>query len=95
LRDQIIEAHKALHRKEVEDKKNLKEKRIKDSRNLYLIKEGGRFIIIKYYCVYKAILTSLLFIPSCVGQKSSRGGSISIRYGKTSKIRKMEITDVA
>lgn len=40
LRDQIIEAHKALHRKEVEDKKNLKEKKIKDSRNLYLIKEG-------------------------------------------------------
>ncbi|KAL6258760.1 hypothetical protein P5V15_010708 [Pogonomyrmex californicus] len=40
LRDQIIEAHKALHRKEVEDKKNIKDKKIKDSRNLYLIKEG-------------------------------------------------------
>ncbi|XP_018299989.1 RNA-binding protein 28 isoform X2 [Mycetomoellerius zeteki] len=40
LRDQIIEAHRALRRNEVEDKKNLKEKKIKDSRNLYLIKEG-------------------------------------------------------
>lgn len=40
LRDQIIDVHKALHRKDVEDKKNLKERRIKDSRNLYLIKEG-------------------------------------------------------
>lgn len=41
LRDQIIEAHRALRRNEVEDKKNLKGKKIKDSRNLYLIKEGG------------------------------------------------------
>ncbi|KAL0117999.1 hypothetical protein PUN28_008993 [Cardiocondyla obscurior] len=40
LRDQIIEAHKALHRKEVENNKNLKTQRVKDSRNLYLIKEG-------------------------------------------------------
>ncbi|XP_028047298.1 RNA-binding protein 28 isoform X2 [Monomorium pharaonis] len=40
LRDQTIEAHKALHRKEVEDKNNLKKQKIKDSRNLYLIKEG-------------------------------------------------------
>ncbi|XP_012061488.1 PREDICTED: RNA-binding protein 28 [Atta cephalotes] len=40
LRDQIIEAHRALRRNEVEDKKNLKGKKIKDSRNLYLIKEG-------------------------------------------------------
>ncbi|KAG5321548.1 RBM28 protein, partial [Acromyrmex heyeri] len=40
LRDQIIEVHRALRRNEVEDKKNLKGKKIKDSRNLYLIKEG-------------------------------------------------------
>ncbi|XP_024883836.1 RNA-binding protein 28-like [Temnothorax curvispinosus] len=40
LRGQILDTHKALHRKEVEDKKNLKENRMKDSRNLYLIKEG-------------------------------------------------------
>jgi len=49
LRNQIIDVHKALHRKEVEDKKNLKEKRIKDSRNLYLIKEGGNDLIKKFY----------------------------------------------
>lgn len=42
MHDQIIEAHKALRRNEVENKKNLKEQRIKDSRNLYLIKEGGK-----------------------------------------------------
>lgn len=53
LRNQIIEAHKALHKREVEDKKNLKEKKIKDSRNLYLIKEGGNdlSLIAKYYYV--------------------------------------------
>lgn len=52
LRDQIIEAHKALHRKEVEDKKNLKDKRIKDSRNLYLIKEGGNGVITQKIVMY-------------------------------------------
>ncbi|EZA60041.1 RNA-binding protein [Ooceraea biroi] len=40
LRDQIIEVHRALHRNEVLNKKSLKEQRIKDTRNLYLIKEG-------------------------------------------------------
>lgn len=40
LRDQIMEAHRALHKNEIGNKKSLKEQRIKDSRNLYLVKEG-------------------------------------------------------
>ncbi|XP_032684594.1 RNA-binding protein 28 isoform X2 [Odontomachus brunneus] len=40
MHDQIIEAHRALRRNEVESKKSLKEQKIKDSRNLYLVKEG-------------------------------------------------------
>ncbi|KYN07053.1 PREDICTED: RNA-binding protein 28 [Cyphomyrmex costatus] len=40
LHDQIIEGYRALHRNEVEDKTISKIKRVKDSRNLYLIKEG-------------------------------------------------------
>ncbi|XP_014477465.1 PREDICTED: RNA-binding protein 28 isoform X2 [Dinoponera quadriceps] len=41
MHDQIIEAHRALCRNEVENKKSLKQRRIKDSRNLYLVKEGA------------------------------------------------------
>ncbi|CAL1689512.1 unnamed protein product [Lasius platythorax] len=40
LRDQIIDTHRALHKNEVGNKKSLKEQRIKDTRNLYLVKEG-------------------------------------------------------
>ncbi|XP_011257211.2 RNA-binding protein 28 [Camponotus floridanus] len=40
LRDQIIEAHRALHKNEVGNKTNLKKQKTKDSRNLYLVKEG-------------------------------------------------------
>ncbi|XP_029664594.1 RNA-binding protein 28 [Formica exsecta] len=40
LRDQIIETHRALHQQEVANKTDLKKQRIKDSRNLYLVKEG-------------------------------------------------------
>lgn len=38
--DQILEAHRALDRNEVENKANLKQRKQKDSRNLYLVKEG-------------------------------------------------------
>lgn len=40
LHDQIMEVHKALHKKDVENKKSLKEQRARDTRNLYLVKEG-------------------------------------------------------
>lgn len=43
MHDQVIEVHRALHRNEVENKKNLMGKKIKDSRNLYLVKEGGNY----------------------------------------------------
>lgn len=57
LRDQIMEAHRALHKNEIGNKKSLKEQRIKDSRNLYLVKEGGNdtYILLYYirheYCI--------------------------------------------
>lgn len=40
LDDQILEAHRALERNEVDDKAKLKKLKMKDSRNLYLVKEG-------------------------------------------------------
>lgn len=40
LHNQIIETHRALHKNEVENKTNLKKQSTKDSRNLYLVKEG-------------------------------------------------------
>ncbi|KAK2581868.1 hypothetical protein KPH14_002331 [Odynerus spinipes] len=40
LRDEILEVHKALNRNDVMDKKNFKHQKEKDSRNLYLVKEG-------------------------------------------------------
>ncbi|KAL6426036.1 hypothetical protein ACFW04_008962 [Cataglyphis niger] len=40
LRDQIIDVHRALPKQEVTNKTNLKKQRTKDSRNLYLVKEG-------------------------------------------------------
>ncbi|XP_058806860.1 RNA-binding protein 28-like isoform X2 [Phymastichus coffea] len=40
LHDQILDPHKALNRKEVTEKKEDKKKKMKDSRNLYLVKEG-------------------------------------------------------
>lgn len=50
LRDQIIDTHRALHKNEVGNKKSLKEQRIKDTRNLYLVKEGGNdtYILLCY-----------------------------------------------
>ena len=40
MEDQILEAHRALDRNEIEDKANSKQYKQKDSRNLYLVKEG-------------------------------------------------------
>ncbi|EFN79663.1 RNA-binding protein 28 [Harpegnathos saltator] len=40
MHDQIIEAHRALCKNEVENKQTLKGQKVKDSRNLYLVKEG-------------------------------------------------------
>ncbi|KAJ8675423.1 hypothetical protein QAD02_011209, partial [Eretmocerus hayati] len=40
LHDQVLDPHKALHRKEVVEKNEEKKKKLKDSRNLYLVKEG-------------------------------------------------------
>lgn len=40
LHDEILEPYKALSRKCIMDKNNLKNKKEKDSRNLYLVKEG-------------------------------------------------------
>ncbi|XP_047369616.1 RNA-binding protein 28-like [Vespa velutina] len=40
LRDAILEAHRALHKNDITNKNNLKRQKEKDSRNLYLIKEG-------------------------------------------------------
>ncbi|KAK9308407.1 hypothetical protein QLX08_001583 [Tetragonisca angustula] len=40
MEDQILEAHKALDRNEIENKANSKQYKQKDSRNLYLVKEG-------------------------------------------------------
>lgn len=40
MEDQIVEAHKALDRNEVENKEPSKLRNKKDSRNLYLVKEG-------------------------------------------------------
>ncbi|CAL7945297.1 unnamed protein product [Xylocopa violacea] len=41
MEDQLLEAYRALDRNEVENKANLKHNKQKDSRNLYLIKEGA------------------------------------------------------
>lgn len=43
LFDQVLDPHRALHKNEVEDQKNFKSEKIKDSRNLFLVKEGGMF----------------------------------------------------
>lgn len=43
MEDQILEAYRALDKNEVENKENLKQHKQKDSRNLYLIKEGGKY----------------------------------------------------
>lgn len=43
MHDQIIEAHRALRKNEIENKKSFKEQKMKDSRNLYLVKEGGNY----------------------------------------------------
>ena len=40
MEDQLLEAHRALDRNELENKANSKQQRQKDSRNLYLVKEG-------------------------------------------------------
>lgn len=40
MEDQILEAYRALDKNEIENKENLKQHKQKDSRNLYLIKEG-------------------------------------------------------
>lgn len=48
LRDQRVEAHRALHRNDVENKKKLKETRVRDTRNLYLVKEGGNEKIVYF-----------------------------------------------
>ncbi|XP_076302436.1 LOW QUALITY PROTEIN: RNA-binding protein 28-like [Lasioglossum baleicum] len=40
MEDQILQAFKALDKNEIENKANLKEHKKKDSRNLYLVKEG-------------------------------------------------------
>ncbi|XP_012279584.1 protein timeless homolog [Orussus abietinus] len=40
LHDQILDPYRALPRNEIQEKKSLKERRIKDTRNLYLVKEG-------------------------------------------------------
>lgn len=40
LHDEILEVHRALNRNEIMDKKSLKHQKEKDSRNLYLVKEG-------------------------------------------------------
>lgn len=45
LHDQILDPHRALHRNEVNEKNRDKKKKDKDSRNLYLVKEGGKFIL--------------------------------------------------
>lgn len=44
LNNQILDPHKALHRSEVNEKNQEKTKKEKDSRNLYLVKEGGKII---------------------------------------------------
>ncbi|XP_015599445.1 RNA-binding protein 28 [Cephus cinctus] len=41
LHDQILDPHRALNRNDVQDKKSLKDKKVTDSRNLYLVKEGA------------------------------------------------------
>ncbi|XP_043472626.1 RNA-binding protein 28-like isoform X2 [Leptopilina heterotoma] len=38
--DQILDPHRALHKNEVVERKNIKSEKVKDSRNLYLVKEG-------------------------------------------------------
>lgn len=43
MEDQILEAYRALDKNEIENKENLKQHKQKDSRNLYLIKEGGKY----------------------------------------------------
>lgn len=40
MEDQILETHRALDRNEIENKTNSKQYKQKDSRNLYLVKEG-------------------------------------------------------
>ncbi|KZC14342.1 RNA-binding protein 28, partial [Dufourea novaeangliae] len=40
MEDQIMEAQRALDRNEIENKTNSKKPKLKDSRNLYLVKEG-------------------------------------------------------
>ncbi|KAG7204439.1 hypothetical protein KM043_004876 [Ampulex compressa] len=40
LRDQILDVHRAMHRSEVENKASLQKQKERDSRNLYLVKEG-------------------------------------------------------
>ncbi|XP_033218547.1 RNA-binding protein 28-like [Belonocnema kinseyi] len=40
LFDQVLDPHLALHKNEIEDQKNFKSEKIKDSRNLFLVKEG-------------------------------------------------------
>ena len=42
LHGQILDPHKALNRKDVNEKNQEKKTTSKDSRNLYLVKEGGK-----------------------------------------------------
>ena len=50
MEDQILEAHRALDRNEIENKANSKQYKQKDSRNLYLVKEGGN-IFAFIFCI--------------------------------------------
>lgn len=44
LHDNILDCHKALERDELSKNSNMKKGEIhKDSRNLYLVKEGGKY----------------------------------------------------
>lgn len=55
MEDQILEVYRALDKNEVENKENLKQHKQKDSRNLYLIKEGGKYYKKKKIFLFKDI----------------------------------------
>lgn len=78
LRDQIIDVHRALPKQEVTNKTNLKKQRTKDSRNLYLVKEGGKMLYkTMKVTLYKEMLAYVLFLVVVAGSPAAFEVSMS------------------
>ena len=71
LHDQVLDPHKAIDRNLAQDPKGLKAQKVKDSRNLYLVKEGGKYIenILLLFNIIRSYFKHLFFnICSDIGR---------------------------